>query len=101
MVSVVTTPQADADIRRIDTWWAENRPAAPALFAEELAELFALLAIYPELGRPHPHRRIASLRRALLRATQHHVYYAFDGRWVIVLSVWSTVRGRGPRLRRP
>ena len=31
-----TTPEADAQIRKIDDWWRENRPSAPNLFMEEL-----------------------------------------------------------------
>jgi hypothetical protein len=31
-IPVVTSPEADEDIRRIDGWWTENRPAAPDLF---------------------------------------------------------------------
>jgi hypothetical protein len=34
---VVTTPEADHQVRTIDSWWRENRTAAPDLFSEELA----------------------------------------------------------------
>jgi hypothetical protein len=32
---VLTTPEADAQIREVDRWWRANRPASPDLFAEE------------------------------------------------------------------
>jgi pyruvate carboxylase len=31
------TPEAEAQIRIIDSWWRENRTALPNLFADELA----------------------------------------------------------------
>jgi plasmid stabilization system protein ParE len=96
--SVITAPEADADIRAIDAWWRANRDAAPLLFFEELADALSLLAVYPEIGRRHEHRRLSDLRRLLLRATRYHVYYIFTGDTVTILSVWSSVRRRGPKL---
>jgi plasmid stabilization system protein ParE len=98
---VVTTPQADDDIRTIDEWWRENRPADPDLFAEELTEAMALLGVVPEMGRRYRHRPIPELRRIILRATRYHIYYVVADDLVTVLAAWSAVRGRGPRLRRP
>jgi plasmid stabilization system protein ParE len=96
-----TTPQADDHIRTIDSWWRANRQAAPALFAEELAACFELLAALPKIGRPY--LRIAGIlvRRVLLRATRYHVYYISDSSHVFVLAVWHTKRGVGPDLSIP
>jgi plasmid stabilization system protein ParE len=99
-IPVVSSPEADEDIRRIDSWWREQRPAAPDLFVNELSEAFALLAETPEIGHRYARPGIPGVRRLLLRATRYHVYYVFDGNIAAVLSVWSAVRGRGPRLRR-
>jgi hypothetical protein len=44
---VVTTPEADAKIRNIDSWWRENRAAAPDLFSQELAASFDMLEAIP------------------------------------------------------
>jgi plasmid stabilization system protein ParE len=99
-ISVVTSPEADEDIRRIDLWWREHRPTAPHLFSDELAEAFALIINSPKIGHRYPHQRIPGLRRLVLRATRYHVYYVFDGNIAAVLSVWSAVRGRGPKLPR-
>jgi plasmid stabilization system protein ParE len=98
---VVTSPQADDDIRAIDTWWRENRPAARGLFSEELTEAMVLLAASPEMGRAYRDSGVARVQRLILRATRYHVYYVTDGELVTVLAVWSAVRGRGPRLFRP
>lgn len=88
---------AEDDIDRVDAWWQQNA-GAPDLFRNELAHMFALLASTPQMGVPYRRRRIPGLRRVLLRSTRYHVYYVFDGSRVIVLSVWSAVRRRGPRL---
>jgi plasmid stabilization system protein ParE len=100
-VGIVTSPQADDDIRTIDEWWRANRPAAPALFAEELTEAMVLLAASPEMGRRYRHPRIPELRRIILRASRYHVYYVLADDLVTVLAVWSAVRGRGPKLPHP
>ena len=101
MTPVVTTPAADENIRHVDDWWMEHRPLSPHLFREELAEGLALLADAPEVGRRYAHRGIPGLRRIVLRATRYHAYYVYDGRLVTVLSVWSSLRRRGPKLAPP
>ena len=53
---IVVTPEAEDQVRTIDTWWRKERPAAPGLFTEELAAAFALLGDAPEAGRRFPHR---------------------------------------------
>jgi plasmid stabilization system protein ParE len=40
------------------------------------------------------------LRRILLRATRYHVYYVSNAETVLILAVWSAVRGAGPDLKR-
>jgi len=52
---VVTAPEADHQIRTIDSWWRENRTAAPNLFSEELAAAFDLLEGIPNMGRSYGH----------------------------------------------
>ena len=98
---VVTTPTADGDVRRIDAWWTEHRPLAPHLFREELAEALSMIRSVPEIGRRYPRRGIPGLRRLVLRATRHHVYYAVTDEAITILTVWSSLRGRGPKLVLP
>lgn len=95
---VRTTPEADADILRIDAWWREHRHVSRDLFSAEIRDTFAVLAASPNLGHRHAHRRIRGVRRLLLRATRYHLYYLFDGGVVTVLAVWSCLRRRGPSL---
>ena len=95
---VRTTPEADGHIRAIDEWWTVNRAAAPDLFASELADCFALIGAAPEIGREWRHPTITGIRRILLRATRYHIYFKVMGEDVVILAVWSAVRGRGPSL---
>ncbi len=93
-------PEAQAQARRAADWWRANRLAAPKLFENELAGALEQLAEAPASGSPHPHRKIQGARRLLLRATRYHIYYLHDTSRdeIIILSIWSAVRGRGPRL---
>lgn len=98
-VPVITTPEADAQIRAIGEWWRTNRPAAPNLFIEELAQCFALPEQAPRLGKPYRrHLSIPDLRRVILRATRYHVYYVPRSDAVAVLAVWHARRGQLPAL---
>lgn len=99
--AVRTTPEADAHVLHTSAWWRTHRPAAPDLFDEELAGAFTLLGRAPDIGRRYKRRGIPGLRRLLLPRTRYHVYYLHDSAkaTVIVLAVWSAVRGRGPNLK--
>jgi hypothetical protein len=48
---VRTTPDADAQILEIDSWWRRNRHASPNLFADELAASFDIIGHAPNIGR--------------------------------------------------
>jgi plasmid stabilization system protein ParE len=97
-----TTLRADAQVERISLWWRANRPAAPGLFTDEVAGAFALLTEAPDVGRQLRRRDVPGLRRVLLPRSRHHIYYVHDEERseVIILAVWSAVRGHGPPLRR-
>lgn len=97
-MTVRTTRTADVQIAAVDGWWRSNREKAPDLFFDELADAFALIEAAPELGRPWTSTEVPGVRRVVMRATRYHVYYRLDGEDVVVLAVWSAVRGRGPRL---
>ncbi len=97
-MSVCTTATCETQITLIDAWWRLNRPKAPDLFLDELADTFALIDSAPQLGRPWTSTEVPGLRRVVMRATRYHVYYRQDDDDVVVLAVWSAVRGRGPLL---
>jgi plasmid stabilization system protein ParE len=95
---VVISPQAEAQIRRIDTWWRGNRQDSPDLFSSELAAAFSTLETAPSTGRRYRSGKVRGVRRLLLGATRHHVYYLVGTEAVIVLAVWGSVKGSGPDL---
>lgn len=99
-VLVVVSPEAELQIRAIDTWWREHRPVAPELFVDELSEAISMLEAVPGAGSSVDHPTVKGLRRMLLRAARVHVYYVADDTTVLVLAAWSAVRGAGPDLSR-
>jgi plasmid stabilization system protein ParE len=95
---IIVSPEAEAQIQVIESWWRANREAAPDLFSQELAEAFANIRAAPEAGHRYPHRARKGVRRVPLRATRHHVYYVASRERVIILAVWGSVKKRGPKL---
>ncbi len=93
---VELSAEAEAQVKRIDDWWRVHRPSAPDLFVEELEEALLALEQAPALGARYP--RQPHFRRLLLRRTRHHLYIVNEQERVYVAAVWSTSRGRGPRL---
>jgi plasmid stabilization system protein ParE len=69
------------------------------LFSEELAEALELLSRHPRAGVGYKSRRVSGVRRFPLRTTRYHLYFKTDGNDLIILAVWSAVRGRGPDLK--
>jgi plasmid stabilization system protein ParE len=95
---VRTTAVSEQHISAIDLWWRSNRPKAPDLFLDELADTLALIEAAPSLGRPWIETDVPGVRRVVMRACRYHVYYREDEDGIVVLAVWSAVRGRGPQL---
>jgi len=100
-VRVRTTAAADEMAEQIDAWWRANRLAAPNMFLQELTETLALLAEAPNAGAPYTHRTISGVRRYYLLRTRYHVYYVHDtaADELVILAVWSALRGSAPALR--
>ena len=95
---VALTERASAQVDAVDDWWRANRPSAPRLFSQEFAGALEFLSIMPQAGRRYERSGVRGVRRLLLRATRHHVYYRVDTDQITVLAVWSGVRGGGPNL---
>lgn len=100
---VRSVPTADEQIDVADAWWRTHRPGAPDLFANELRAAKELLSSSPEAGQRRQHKHIPGLRRLLLPKSRYHVYYTHNPKRedVVILAVWSAVRGKRPRLERP
>jgi plasmid stabilization system protein ParE len=97
-VAIHFSPQALAQVQVAHAWWKKNRPSAPRLLRDELAEALQLLRTVPGAGAPYPHRRLRDVRRIVLQSTRYYVYYVTGPGGVTILAIWSASRGRAPRL---
>ena len=98
-MNVRTAAIAAAQAKAIDAWWRSNRPAAPDLFTDELAHATSLISDLPRAGRITHRGGNRGVRYILLRSTRYQVFYTIDDAGILILSVWSAVRGTGPDLR--
>ena len=94
------TRSARIQARAVESWWREHRPLSPDLFSDELAEALELLCLHPRAGTTYESRTVPDARRLLLRSSRYHVYYRLQGDILLVMSVWSAIRGAGPDLKR-
>jgi len=94
------TPLAAQQIRNEAQWWRRNRRKAPNLFRTELRRAFTLIAEYPEAGAITDDLELPNIRRVVLVATQHYLYYQVNEivQQIEVLAVWSTRRGEPPAI---
>jgi plasmid stabilization system protein ParE len=91
--------RAKTQISEINSWWRENRSAAPELFLRELVKCLDLLSRSPRIGHLDPESSVPGVRRLLLVGSQFHVYYRIRAGIVSVIAVWHAKRGSGPPLR--
>ena len=99
-MNFLISKRARRQIEKIQAWWFENRPAARALFLDELAQAEYLLRGNPTLGLVYAAHKSGVVRRVLLTRTRHHLYYRYrlDREELMVLAVWGAPRERGPKL---
>lgn len=96
---VEIAPCAEKQVDASDRWWRAHRSAAPDLFVEELASCVELIASMPLVGRRYAATRVPGIRRVLMRGTRYHVYYVVKKTSILIVAVFSGVRGSGPDLR--
>lgn len=91
-------PRAAREAARALAWWAANRPLAPDLLEREIVEAIELLEICPTAGAPSDVPRIRGL---VLQRTRYLLFYSLDfhSRRIEILCLWSSLRGRAPKLR--
>jgi plasmid stabilization system protein ParE len=98
-VQVEVAKRAQREVNRLGRWWLANRDKAPTLFEEELSATYQLIASDPTVGQLYTVSRGRRILRVLTGRTKNHVYYYQHQTDVLrVVSLWSAVRGRGPRL---
>jgi plasmid stabilization system protein ParE len=92
--------RAQQQVDRIDAWWVDHRAEAPALFTDELEQVFRTICEKPGAGVSWPTTRRPQLRRILMPRTENHVYFQIDDdtETVYVVSVWGGPRGTLPKL---
>jgi plasmid stabilization system protein ParE len=95
--TIVWTARADSEAARAVVWWAKNRPAAPRLLRLEIAEAIDLVRGSPMMGAVHK----PGVRRLVLEQTRYLIFYSLDveAAEIRIHAVWSSLRGKAPRLR--
>src|SRR5690606_13289450 len=91
-------PRAVDQLLDAGAWWRQNRDKAPDLLGEEVDEAIELLRRTPDVGASYPNDELPDAQRFLLRRTRFHVYYVVRHETLIVVAVWSAIRGHGPAL---
>ena len=79
-----------------DSWWRENRPAAPDLFLVELRRGLGFIENAPDSFAVLDEPRMPGLRRILLEKIRYHIYWTTTQNTIEILAVWHTSRGHGP-----
>ncbi len=99
-MKVQFTQRARRRVLLVSKWWKEHRPAAAALFDDELEQAVRALEAQPAIGLVYETIDGKSFRRILLRATAQHVYYELDAQKAVVVihTVWGARRGAPPKL---
>jgi len=92
------TVAAARQVEEIAAWWTVHRPLSADLFAAELAQCLARLAVMPNVGTSYAAPCLGGLRRTLLQATRHHVYYTTNAEEgsLTIHAVWHAARGTRP-----
>jgi|ERR1051325_5655580 plasmid stabilization system protein ParE len=91
-------PRAQREMERAQRWWRRNRHKNPELLEREIDDAFELVRSAPEVGETARNTRLAAVRRVLLKGSQYYLYYRADDAEIVILSLWHTSRGRGPRV---
>lgn len=98
MAEVRLSERASLQATALDSWWAENRTEAPALFAQEFANAIALLRVAPGAGARFQRSSVPGVRRVVLHRTRNLVFYVYDRSTesVQIIAVWGATRGTDP-----
>jgi len=91
---------ANQQIREAESWWKQNRPAAPGAIAEELERASTLIASQPRIGTRARNVALPGVRRLYIARIRYYLFYrvADDPPRIEILSLWHASRGSGPPL---
>jgi plasmid stabilization system protein ParE len=92
------TALAAQHIRQAETWWRDNRAAAPNAVRIELQRAFPLIASHPNIGSRATNVKLPGVRRIYLRSIKYHLYYHViaEPNCVEIVALWHKSRGEGP-----
>jgi hypothetical protein len=97
-VKVDLSDRALREMQRIDTSW-RKRASSPDVFLDELEELVEWLETTSVIGPVYDAQAKRRVHRLLLKRSEYHVYLARKSdELIVVVSIWSARRKRGPRL---
>jgi hypothetical protein len=77
--------------------------AAPSLAIDEFERCVRLLESTPDIGTAFHRTKVPGVRRLVMSATKHFVYYVHDATNAVVyiIAVWGTPKGSVPLFRDP
>ncbi len=85
-------------MQRIDASW-RKRASSPDVFLEELEETIELIETTEVLGPAYNAKAKRRVHRLLMEKSEYHLYLVRKSEeLVVVVSLWSARRRRGPRL---
>jgi plasmid stabilization system protein ParE len=97
-LSIEITALAAAHIRQAESWWRDNRPAAPNAIREEVERVLAIIANQPRIGGRATNVRLEGVRRIHLPRIKYDLYFHLlqSAQRVEVVALWHSRRGKGP-----
>jgi hypothetical protein len=97
-VKVELSDRAVRDMQRIEASWSK-RADVPALFLDELLETVELIETTGVVGTIYRIKAKHRVHRLLMAKSEYHVYLVRkSNELVVVVSIWSARRRRGPEL---
>lgn len=97
-MKVELSDRALGEMQRIDASWRKQADF-PALFLDDLLEIVELIETTGVLGTIYSIKAKRRVHRLLMGKTEYHVYLVRKSEeLVVVVSIWSARRRRGPKL---
>ena len=92
-IEIVWSPRAQARLREIRAYIAQDNPEAAERVAARLVAVVETLKIYPYLGRPGTE---PGIRELVVGGTPYIVLYRVRGKRVTILTIWHGAQRKEP-----